>query len=200
MMGRIVTILVTVAVILLAGWIGLRTVSNGFSTREPATAVERYLAKRTRQAAISAAERAKENPIANSPEVLSEARAHWADHCASCHANNGSGDVEIGRNLYPPAPDMRLPETQSLTDGELFFIIENGIRMTGMPAWGTPGKDSADSWKLVHFIRHLPQIADDEELSMRKMNPRTPAELEEEKAEEDFLKGEEPHAQTHSHH
>ena len=106
----------------------------------------------------------------------------------------------MGRNLYPPAPDMRLPATQNLTDGELFFIIENGVRMTGMPGWGGPGHASGDSWKLVHFIRHLPKITEDEELSMRMMNPRTPAEMEEEKAEEEFLKGEEPHAQPHSHH
>ena len=79
--------------------------------------------------------------------------------------------------------------------------------MTGMPAWGGPPGNAShasdDSWKLVHFIRHLPQITEDEELAMRKMNPRTPAEMEEEKAEEEFLKGEEPdvqHVQPHSHH
>ena len=84
----------------------------------------------------------------------------------------------------------------------LRVLIENGIRLSGMPAWGGPGHDSADSWQLVHFIRYLPQMTEDEELSMRKMNPRTPAEFEEEKAEEEFLRGEEPdvqHAQPHSH-
>ena len=199
----LITVGVTVAAMFIAAWVALRSISGGFSTREPATAVEKYLATRARQIAISAADKAKPNPIANSPEVLAAARAHWADHCASCHANNGSGESEMGRSFYPPAPDMRQAATQSLTDGELFFIIENGVRMTGMPAWGgLPGNTSHasdDSWKLVHFIRHLPQITEDEELAMRKMNPRTPAEMEEEKAEEEFLKGE-PDAQPHSHH
>ena len=73
----------------------------------------------------------------NTEEAIAEGRAHFADHCASCHANDGSGDTEMGRGLYPRAPDMRLAATQNLEDHELFYIIENGIRLTGMPAWGT---------------------------------------------------------------
>ncbi len=46
----------------------------------------------------------------------------------------------MGRNMYPPAPDMRLAETQQMTDGELFYIIQNGVRLTGMPAWGSAWK------------------------------------------------------------
>ena len=59
-----------------------------------------------------------------------------ADHCATCQANGGSGQTEIGQNLYPKAPDMRLPRTQNLRDGEIYYIINNGVRLTGMPAWG----------------------------------------------------------------
>jgi mono/diheme cytochrome c family protein len=79
-------------------------------------------------------------------QVLAEARAHFADHCAICHSNNGSGNTQIGQNLYPKAPDMRLPQTQNLSDGEIYYTIHNGIRLTGMPAWGTEVKDD-DSWK-----------------------------------------------------
>ena len=93
----------------------------------------------------------------NTPANLARARAHFADHCAICHANNGSGNTDIGRNLYPKAPDMRLPQTQNLTDGELYYTIHNGIRLTGMPAWGSAEKDE-DSWELVLFIHNLPQL------------------------------------------
>jgi len=51
---------------------------------------------------------------------------HWADHCAGCHANDGSGESLMGKRTYPPAPDMRLAATQQMTDGELFYIIQNG--------------------------------------------------------------------------
>jgi mono/diheme cytochrome c family protein len=134
--------------------------------------------------------------------VLAEARAHFADHCAICHANDGSGNTAIGANQYPPAPDMRQGWVQSLTDGELFYIIHNGIRFTGMPAWG--GEDPAedeDSWKLVHFIRRLPQISAQELDEMKKMNPKSQHEMEEEEEMERFLRGEEdtPAAPSHQH-
>jgi mono/diheme cytochrome c family protein len=97
-----------------------------------------------RNLAVPRGARNLRNPVAQTHEGLVEALAHFADHCASCHANDGSGQTEIGENLYPKAPDMRLPATQSLSDGELFYIIENGIRLTGMPAWGA-GADDHDS-------------------------------------------------------
>src|SRR5437763_13856320 len=103
--------------------------------------------------------RKRRNPLAASPEAVAAGRSHFAGHCATCHANDGSGDTEMGRNTYPPAPDMRSPATQRLTDGQLFFIIQNGVHFTAMPAWGGGGEhDATDSWKLVRFIRHLPQV------------------------------------------
>ena len=116
--------------------------------------------------------------------------AHWADHCAGCHGNDGSGQTDIGRNLYPKTPDMRQPRTQNLTDGELFSIIKNGVRLTGMPAWGDAGgRDDAANWKLVHFIRHLPKITPAELQQMKAMNPMSPSEMKEEQQEDEFLKG-----------
>lgn len=152
--------------------------------------------------AMPAEAKSKMNPIPNSPEVIADARAHWADHCASCHANDGSGDTVVGKNLYPPAPDMRLPATQQLADGELFYIIQNGIRLTGMPGWGaetsqsSSAHDEEDSWKLVRFIRHLPQITLEEKKAMEKLNPKSPDDLREEQEEEKFLRGEDSNETT----
>jgi mono/diheme cytochrome c family protein len=178
--------------------------ARGFSARERPSALERWIARRVRSMAAPADAKERVNPVSNSPEVLAEARAHWADHCAGCHANNGSGDTEMGKRMYPPAPDMRLFETQQMTDGELFFVIQNGIRMTGMPAWGGgSGHDEQDSWKLVRFIRHLPQVSAEEEREMQSLNPKSPDELREEQEEKEFLNGEEPNEHTehqHEHH
>ena len=177
--------------------------SRGFSAHDQPTAMERWAAGKARTMAMPADAKSKTNPIGNSPEVIADARTHWADHCASCHANDGSGDTVVGKNLYPPAPDMRLPATQQLTDGELFYIIQNGIRLTGMPAWGNGtssdglGHDEEDSWKLVHFIRHLPQITLEEKKAMEKLNPKSPDDLREEQEEEKFLNGEDAHESTH---
>jgi hypothetical protein len=95
----------------------------------------------------------------------------------------------IGQGLYPKPPDLRLAETQTLSDGEIFWIIEHGVRFTGMPAFGGPHGAPEDSWKLVLFIRHLPQLAEDERLEMERNNPKGPKDLEEEQEEQDFLRG-----------
>ena len=175
--------------------------SNGFSAAQQPTAIERWLATKMRLAAIPAGAKAKTNPIANSPEVLAESRAHWADHCASCHANDGSGETHIGKHSYPPAPDMRLADTQKLTDGELFYIIQNGIRMTAMPAWSGGGShDEQDSWKLVLFIRHLPDLTFEEKKEMESLNPKSPEDLKEEQEEQKFLQGDDDNHDAHQHH
>jgi len=142
------------------------------------------------------------NPVGDSPEVLAEAREHWADHCSVCHSNNGSGDAEMGKHMYPPAPDMRQADTQSLTDGELFYIIQNGIRLSGMPSWGSGASDDErDSWKLVRFVRHLPQLTSQEEREMETLNPKGPQELKEEQEEREFLTGGQSHEhKLHEHH
>lgn len=200
MRGFFLGIVFVFAVALLTGWALIRQ-SRGFSTREQPTPMERWAAGQARALAMPAEARSRMNPIGNSPEVMEAARAHWADHCASCHANDGSGDTVVGKNLYPPAPDMRQPATQQLTDGELFYIIQNGIRLTGMPAWGTGAShDEEDSWKLVHFIRHLPQITLEEKKAMEKLNPKSPDDLREEEEEERFLKGEDSDETTPEHH
>jgi mono/diheme cytochrome c family protein len=193
-------ILFSASVAILAGIVLIRQ-GHGFSTLDQPTAMERWVAGQARAMSMPAEAKSRMNPIGNSPEAIADARAHWADHCASCHANDGSGDIVVGKNLYPPAPDMRLPATQQLTDGELFYIIQNGIRLTGMPAWGTgSAHDEEDSWKLVRFIRHLPQVTLEEKKAMEKLNPKSPDDLREEQEEEKFLRGEDSHETTPEHH
>jgi len=175
--------------------------AHGFAANGQPTVVETWLARWARSAALPADARARANPVPNTAEVLADARAHWADHCASCHANGGTGDTFLGRHTYPPAPDMRLPATQRMTDGELFYIIQNGVRLTAMPAWGGGSEhDAVDSWKLVRFIRHLPSLSDEEKRQMEKLNPKSPAELKEEEEVKRFLKGEDSNEQTMQHH
>ena len=176
--------------------------ARGFSAREQPTSLERLAASSVRSLAMPADAKARVNSVADTPKVIAEGLAHWADHCAACHANNGSGDAEMGKHLYPPAPDMRKAATQGLTDGELFYVIQNGIRLTGMPAWGSgTASDEQDSWKLVRFIRHLPKLSASEEQQMKEMNPRSPDELKEESEEQQFLNGDQANEQTkHAHH
>ncbi len=190
--------LVAAAAALLAVILFLRN-SEGLSARATPSSIEEWIARKARDSAMPPSAKALRNPVERTPEVLAEGTAHWADHCASCHANDGSGETTMGKGMYPPAPDMRLAATQDLTDGELFYVIENGIRFTGMPGWSVPGHDGTDSWKLVHFIRHLPKLTFEEKREMEQLNPKGPDEVEEERQQEEFLKGEDIDETTHSH-
>ncbi|HVT60699.1 MAG TPA: c-type cytochrome [Thermoanaerobaculia bacterium] len=168
----------------------LSTLRYGFSTHDEPTRVEAFAARGIRHWSVPADLRAAKNPIRLTPAVLSDAQAHWADHCASCHGNDGKGKTAIGQHLYPRAPDMTLAETQELSDGELFSAIENGIRLTGMPGWGDGSADSGyGSWALVHLIRRLPHITQQELDEMKLFNPVSPEELKEQEEEKRFLEG-----------
>lgn len=199
------TLLILGTLLLLGGALFLSTVRRGFSTHDEPSGMEAWVARSVRHWSTPADLRNEKNPLPLTPQVLGVARAHWADHCASCHGNDGRGNVELGRRMYPRAPDMTLPATQSLADGELFSIIENGIRLTGMPGWGDGTAESAyGSWGLVHFIRHLPELTPEEIAAMEALNPKTPEEWEQIQAEEAFLSGEaepsgDPSDTPHSH-
>jgi len=148
-------------------WMYWFVTTHGFSARDKPSKVEAFLARHLRRIASPPGARNLKNPVPPTPLAIAEARDHFADHCAICHANDGSGRTQINAGLYPPAPDLRQPDTQGLSDGELFYIIKNGIRFTGMPGWG--GEDE-ENWKLVLFIRHLPNITPKELELMKEVN------------------------------
>lgn len=187
---RAVVLLVVVAAVLAAA-IGYSILSRGLSTRTEPSQAEVFIARTMRRLATPAAVRAQKNPLEPTAAVLADGLGHFADHCANCHANDGSGQTALGRNLFPKAPDMREAGTQSLSDGELFAIIENGIRLTGMPAWGDGTEASAaGSWGLVHFIRRLPGLTQDELTRMEALNPKSPDQFRQEEEVRRFLAGE----------
>jgi cytochrome c553 len=199
MRGRsiVVVAILVLLVVIVVGWTEIR---HGFSSRDEPTALEAFVARKVRMMAIPSGANTHKNPFTATTEILTEARRHFADHCATCHGNDGSGNTTVGRNLYPKAPDMRLSATQNLTDGEIYYIIHNGIRLSGMPAWGEAHGNDEDSWKLVLFIRHLPKLTPEEEKDMEQYNPQSRDEQAEEQQEEEFLKGGNPPSDANQHH
>jgi hypothetical protein len=186
MRAVIVTVLVLGAAFAgLLGWL----IGTGFSARKTPGEMEAGLASNLRRMAVPRPYRRMPNPVPCDQTSLTEARTHWADHCATCHANSGSGESMLGRGMSPRPPDMRKPGTQEQSDGELYYVIKNGVQFTGMPAFGEVGDNDASSWKLVCFIRHLPMVTAGEEREMRGLNPKTPDDLEEERQENEFLNG-----------
>lgn len=136
---------------------------RGFRATAEPSAFETAMARTVRNMAIPRRDRGKKNPLKASSENLQAGREDFLAQCASCHGYDGTGVTQMGRNLYPRAPDLRSPQTQSLTDGELEYIIESGVQLTGMPAWRRPHQEANDDiWKLVLFIRSLRPLTSDE--------------------------------------
>jgi mono/diheme cytochrome c family protein len=96
------------------------------------------------------------NPTPDTPESVETGAEHFRHHCQICHGLDGRATgVPFAANMSPPVPDLGSPEVQDYTDGQLKWIVENGIRYTGMPAW----KDVLDDehmWLMVRYLRHLP--------------------------------------------
>jgi mono/diheme cytochrome c family protein len=142
--------------------------NRGFSAREKPSWIETVLARRARKIAMPAGAKELKNPHPVTEASRAEAREHFIEHCSVCHGSTGRGDTFYGRNLYPKVPDLTQADTQQLADGELFYIISNGVRFTGMPAFG--GEDSPESiWGLVSFIRRLPKLTPDEIKQLQDM-------------------------------
>ena len=195
----LVSSVATLAVLAAAGLVYARM--TGLRASASPSAAEEAVARGIRRFAVPAATARRVNPVAVSGALLIEGLAHYADHCASCHAIDGSGNTALGRGLFPKAPDMRGAATQAMTDGELFYVIEQGIRFTGMPGWSTGTADGETaSWQLVHVIRHLPRLSAEERATMESLMPRSSEEVRQEIEEEQFLNGgDEPPPSTHVH-
>jgi mono/diheme cytochrome c family protein len=193
-MTKGVRVVLAMAMLIVAGNVALlwHVLQSGFSAKEEPMEIEVIFARQLRDLAMPEAQKQMKNPVPASAEVLAEARIHFADHCANCHGNDGSGSTLMGQNFHPRTPDLTKIETQSFSDGELFYIIHNGIRFTGMPAWGKdPPERDLDSWKLVHFIRHLPSVTPEELAEMERYNPVSQVDREEQERIDRFLQGEE---------
>lgn len=180
--------LAVVGLVAVAG--GVWFLNKGLDARDVPGPVETRVSRAARSWLVPSAAKARTNPEAATDETLKSGMAHWADHCASCHGNDGAGRTAMGQALYPKVPDMRLADTQGLSDGELFYLIEHGVKITGMPAWGTGTPDGEQaSWHLVQFIRHLPALTEDELASMEALNPKSRDEWQQFEEERRYLSG-----------
>lgn len=194
MKARVVKVLAVIGGIAIVAGIGGLVIgwgmlSGGLSARPAPSAFEEWAALKLRKLAVPGRYTAMKNPVAVDDATLKQAMEHWADHCSTCHANDGSGQTTMGRNMYPRPPDMRGGRTQHMSDGEIYYVINQGIRLTGMPAWGEPGDDDRESWKLVAFIRKLPSLTPAEVQAMKAMNPVPARVARENEEEQEFLNG-----------
>lgn len=176
--------------------LGVAFARQGVSALPEPSGLETRAARWSRTMLIPSNARSMPNPIPDGPDVQASARRHFADHCATCHGLDGKGSP-MGKKLYPRVPDLTT-RTQQLTDGEIFYLIEEGVRLTGMPGFG--GGDPRESWHLVHFIRRLPRLGEAEVEDLKRNQPVSRAQFEDELETQRFLAGEPaPEAEHESH-
>ena len=118
---------------------------------------ETNLANAAKDVAIPLEAGKKTNPLPETDEVVSQGQEVFLGSCAQCHGADGRGDTTVGRNMAPPAMDLTSSHVQHWSDAELFWIVQNGVRLTGMPAWQSSISEN-DTWKLARFIHHLPRL------------------------------------------
>ncbi len=178
---------------------------HGFSAREQPSWMERTMARNARNIATPSDAKNLKNPREQqTAEMIAVADEHFVEHCGICHGIDGHGDTVIGNNLYPKVPDMSQTETQQLADGELYYIINNGIRLTGMPAWGSEDKPEA-IWDLVSLIRRLPKLSPEEMQRLQHAAREAGGELGEQAPDAEKKEGEPANANedkakhTHTH-
>jgi mono/diheme cytochrome c family protein len=135
-----------------AGWVD-------FSASASPSRLEERAAQFALNRSIARHAPSKENPLADSSEAVTAGLVLFRAHCVTCHGAPGVDPTEEGASLNPPAPGLTLPRVQARPDGQLFWIVSRGIRMTGMPAFG-PSRNEQEIWQLVAALRRLPQLSD----------------------------------------
>lgn len=118
---------------------------------------ETSLANATKDVTIPLQAGKMPNPLPETDEVVSQGQEVFLGSCVQCHGADARGDTNVGRSMYPPAMDLTSDHVQHWNDAELFWIIQNGVRLTGMPSWKSSISDN-DTWKLARFIHHLPRL------------------------------------------
>jgi mono/diheme cytochrome c family protein len=123
-------------------------------------ALETWLTGFARNAAIERAAPERESPVAPTPENLAKAAVLYRDNCAGCHGTPDAKENIFAASLYPPAPQFLSAiarEQVPGSDGEVFLVVRDGIRLTAMPTFAHMLKED-ELWQLVVFLKHLDDL------------------------------------------
>jgi len=116
---------------------------------------EIYLATKVKHILVHKDSRSVPLPPATTPASVAEGRKLYGAECAVCHGLDGRTATDAGRWMYPRAANLASPDVQAYSDQDLFWIVKNGIRFSGMPAFGKVESDE-HIWNLTHYVRTLP--------------------------------------------
>jgi mono/diheme cytochrome c family protein len=149
----ILVVLVLIALVLVAVVVGLTQIRLD-ALQEPGH-VETFLATLVKHILVHRSSREGIPPApTNLQASIEEGDKLYATDCSMCHGPDGHTPTDSGRWMYPRASDLTSPVVQRYSDAELFWIVKNGIRLSGMPAFGRVESDE-HIWNVVHYVRTL---------------------------------------------
>lgn len=133
---------------------GVALLLGGCKARQPG-AMERAVAKQVKQR-ITVGGKNDANPLPATEVTVQQGRENFSHYCMVCHGLDGQNTgVPFAEAMAPPVPSLNSPDVQGYKDGQLKWIIDNGIFPSGMPASKGILNDD-EIWQIVHYIRHLP--------------------------------------------
>ena len=148
---------VTLVLVALAAWAYLRSGRFDIRADQRPGGLEQWIVSALRESSL-----ARQSGEITAPEpfdapTVAHGALLYADSCEVCHGGPGLEAEPFAYGLHPVPPSLDSPEVQESADGELFWVIGNGLRFTGMPAFNAL-YDEADRWALVAFLRRLPEL------------------------------------------
>lgn len=187
MMRWLISILIAFVIVIVAGFILYRTMD--VAAGKPG-GLETSLMTRVKYWRVGG--KNITNPSPDTPATLKMGAGHFQHHCEICHGLDGQGTgVPFADRTSPPVADLASARVQQYTDGQLKWIIDNGIRFSGMPGFKGVVEDD-EAWAIVRYIRHLPPKG-----SLGA--PRVYQEAEEEHEHGAEGQGEHPQSPDHNH-
>jgi mono/diheme cytochrome c family protein len=152
-MKVILTIIFTVITLGILGIIFIYSGIYDVSAVSPEKGISRWILNTTMDKSVEHYSQGIQAPNLTDSLMIKEGFAHYKEMCESCHGGPGKEETELAKGLNPPAPDLS-ESGQEMSAEELFWVTKNGIRMTGMPAWGKTHSDDK-IWAIVAAVKKL---------------------------------------------
>jgi mono/diheme cytochrome c family protein len=153
MKKTILTIITVILIEIIAVIIGAYSGIPDVSAVKPEGTIIDWILNTTKDHSIRSHAAGITIPSLKDSSFIAAGFEHYSEMCVACHGAPGKEPEELALGLNPPAPDLAV-STIDLSPAEMFLIVKNGIKMTGMPAWGTSHSDSA-IWEIVAFLQRL---------------------------------------------
>jgi thiosulfate dehydrogenase len=160
--------LTVVAMVVIAYFVVKRGYVDFAADQEP-SAIERHVSMAASDAWVERRAPAMENPLPANDETLVAGAKLYRDNCAGCHGSPASPDSALGHAFNPPAPQF-MTDPADMPDNQNFYVIQHGIRWTGMPSWRGKFND-AQIWQLATFIKHIDKLPPEADKEIRQVPP-----------------------------